>query len=145
MDALWVLKCPVLSAVTLLLIKMLILTNLMNLFPVAVADVCLPPTFAWSCSDLDYFETKVDHFLEIFSTVGLAVGAEELWWCRALGWSLCACPNLCESKSSGGVWAQITNASLVPKLCLDTRKPLGRGLKNQGMLRAQNPTALNSL
>lgn len=38
-ESLWVLSGPVLSGMTLALIKMLILTNLMHLFPVAVVDV----------------------------------------------------------------------------------------------------------
>lgn len=44
-----------------MLSKMLILINLINLFPVAVIDVCLDPTFELSSSDFEYFEIKVGH------------------------------------------------------------------------------------
>lgn len=54
----------------LMLSKMLILTNLIKLFPVAVVDICLDPTFELSCSDFEYFEIKVDHFFECYYFIG---------------------------------------------------------------------------
>jgi len=74
------------------------------------------------CNDFDHFEIKVDHLFQFGNYSGTCSQCRETLVTPSLERELCTCPNLDESKAkySDDVWAQITNARIVPELFTQT-------------------------